>query len=452
MNSKPSSSLLQKAALFFDFRRLHTGWRTETLAGITTFATMAYILVVNPAILSNAIFIDQPGDLFEELAIATALSAAIATAIMGLYANLPFGLAPGMGLNAYFTFTVVLGTGVDWRAALGAVLIEGLLFIVLTLTSLRSQIINIIPTCIKHAITAGIGLFVAYIALQGAGLIVGNDTTISGLGNFQDGKSAIALLGVVITAALVARRITGALLWGILATALFAWGFGIAELPTGVVALPSFPVELFGQAFLGLSTLWRVNFSEAASIIFVLLFVNLFDTVGTLAGLGTKAGYIDEDGNFPGVEKAMLADAVGTTVGAVLGTSTVTTYVESAAGTLAGGRSGFTAIVIALLFAVSILFIPLLSGIPGVASTPALIIVGSLMMSGVRYINWDDPAEAIASFLTIVMMPLSYSIAEGIAIGLITYPLIKFFQGKGREVSWGLWLLAALFVARYALK
>jgi adenine/guanine/hypoxanthine permease len=452
MNGPPSSSLLQKAALFFDFHRLHTSWRTETLAGITTFATMAYILVVNPAILSKAIFIDQPGDLFGELAIATALSAAIATAVMGLYANLPFGLAPGMGLNAYFAFTVVLGTGVNWRAALGAVLIEGLLFIVLTLTSLRSRIINIIPNCIKHAITAGIGLFIAYIALQGAGLIVGNETTVTGLGNFQDGKSAIALLGIIITAALVARRITGALLWGILATALFAWGFGIAELPTGVVALPRFPVDLFGQAFLGLSTLWRVNFSEAASIIFVLLFVNLFDTVGTLAGLGTKAGYIDEDGNFPGVEKAMLADAVGTTVGAVLGTSTVTTYVESAAGTLAGGRSGFTAVVIALLFAVSILFIPLLSGIPGVASTPALIIVGSLMMSGVRYINWDDPAEAIASFLTILIMPLSYSIAEGIAIGLITYPLIKFFQGKGREVSWELWLLAALFVARYALK
>ncbi len=451
MNSTPSSSLLQKATLFFDFHRLHTNWRTETLAGVTTFATMAYILVVNPTILSNAIFINEPGDLFGELAIATALSAAIATAIMGLYAKLPFGLAPGMGLNAYFTFTVVLKTGVDWRAALGAVLIEGIIFIGLTLTSVRSQIIALIPNCIKHATTTGIGLFIAYIALQGSGLIVSSPSTLTGLGNFQTGRSAITLLGIVITAALIARRVTGALLWGILATALFAWGFKVAELPVGVMAWPSFPSNLFGEAFSGLSALWRVNFMDAASIVFVLLFVNLFDTVGTLTGLGVKAGYIDEKGDFPGMEKALMADAVGTTAGAVLGTSTVTTYIESAAGTLAGGRSGFTAVVIALLFAVSILFIPLMAGIPSFASAPALLIVGSLMMSGVRYINWDDPAEAIASFLTILIMPLSFSIAEGIAIGLITYPVIKLFQGKGRDVSWGLWLLAALFTLRYAL-
>jgi adenine/guanine/hypoxanthine permease len=452
MNDTPSSSLLQKAAIFFDFRGLNTSWRIEALAGVTTFVTMAYILVVNPAILSNAIFLDQPGDLFGELAIATALSSAIATAVMGLYAKLPFALAPGMGLNAYFTYTVVLGTGVDWRAALGAVLVEGLIFIALTLSKVRSQIINVIPTCIKHATTAGIGLFIAYIALQASGLIVSNQTTLTGLGNFQTGKSAIALLGIVITAALVARRITGALLWGVLATAVLAWSFGVSELPEGIVAVPSFPVDLFGQAFQGLGSLWRVNFTDAASIVFVLLFVDLFDTVGTLAGLGVKAGYIAEDGTFPGVEKAMMADAIGTTAGAVLGTSTVTTYIESAAGTSAGGRSGFTAVVVALLFTFSILFIPLLAGIPGFASAPALIIVGSLMISGVRHINWEDPAEAIASFLTILVMPLSYSIAEGIAVGLISYPLIKLFQGKGRDVSWGLWLLAALFIARYAMK
>jgi adenine/guanine/hypoxanthine permease len=451
MNGMPSSSFLQKVALFFDFHRLKTNWRTEILAGVTTFATMAYILVVNPTILSNAIFIDQPGDLFGDLAIATALSAAIATAIMGLYAKLPFGLAPGMGLNAYFTFTVVLKTGVDWRAALGAVLIEGLIFIGLTLTSVRSQIIALIPNCIKHATTTGIGLFIAYIALQGSGLIVKNPSTLTGLGDFQSGSSAIALLGIVITAALIARRVTGALLWGTLATAVFAWGFGVADLPEGVVAWPRFPVSIFGAAFTGLSSLWRVNFVDAASIVFVLLFVNLFDTVGTLTGLGVKAGYIDERGNFPGMEKALMADAVGTTAGAVLGTSTISTYIESAAGTSVGGRSGFTAVVIALLFAVSILFIPLMAGIPSFASAPALVIVGSLMMSGVRYINWDDPAEAIASFLTILIMPLSFSIAEGIAVGLITYPLIKLFQGKGRDIGWGLWLLAVVFVARYAL-
>lgn len=450
MNSAPLS-FSQKAARFFDFQKLRTSWRTEILAGVTTFITMAYILVVNPVILSDAIFLDQPGDLFGELAIATALAAAIATAIMGFYAKLPFGLAPGMGLNAYFTFTVVLGLGVDWRAALGAVFIEGLIFIVLTVTKVRSQIIAIIPDCIKHATTAGIGLFIAYIALQGSGLIVSNEATVTALGDFQTGQSVVVLLGLIITAALIARRITGALLLGILATALFAWGFDIAELPAGVVSFPAFPVDLFGQAFIGLGTLSQSGFLETASIVFVLLFVDLFDTIGTLSGLGAKSGYIDESGRFPGSEKAMMADAVGTTAGALLGTSTVTTYVESASGIAEGGRSGFTAVVVAVLFVFSILFTPLLAGIPGFASAPALIIVGSLMVSGIRFINWDDPAEAISSFLTILIMPLSFSIAEGIAMGLIAYPLIKLFQGKGRNVSWGLWVLAAVFIARYAL-
>ncbi|MFK8183127.1 MAG: NCS2 family permease [Phormidesmis sp.] len=446
-----STSLPQKTARYFNFHRLHTNWRTEILAGFTTFITMAYILVVNPAILSNAIFLNESGDLFGELAIATALSAALATAIMGLYAKLPFGLAPGMGINAYFTFAVVLGLGVDWRAALGAVFIEGLIFIALTVTKVRSQIIALIPDAIKHATTAGIGLFIAYIALQGSGLIASNEATLTGLGALRTGQSAVVLLGLVITAALIARRVAGALLWGILATAMFAWGFGLAALPEGVIALPSFPSNLFGQAFTGLGMLANVGIFEAASIVFVMLFVDLFDTVGTLAGLGAKSGYINEQGQFPGVEKAMMADAVGTTAGAVMGTSTVTTYIESAAGISEGGRSGFTAVVVAALFFISILFTPLLAGIPGFASAPALIIVGSLMMGGVRHINWEDPAEAIASFLTIIIMPLSFSIAEGIAMGLIAYPLIKLFQGKGNEVSIGLWILAVVFIARYAL-
>jgi len=449
MDDAQSNSLAAKAARFFEFQRLRTDWRTEILAGVTTFVTMAYILVVNPGILSDAIFLQTPGDLGNGLVIATALSAAIATVIMGLYAKLPFGLAPGMGLNAFFTYAVVLGIGVDWRAALGAVFVEGLIFIVLTVTNVRSRIITAIPDCIKHATTGGIGLFIAYIALQNAGLVVGNEATITGLGDFREGQSAIALLGLLITAALVARRVTGALLWGILATAIFAWGFGIAALPTGIIAAPTFPTELFGQAFTGLNALWRLNLWDAANIIFVLLFVDLFDTIGTLAGLGSRAGYIDESGSFPGSEKAMMADAVGTTVGAVLGTSTVTTYVESAAGIEEGGRSGATAIVVALLFVVSILFAPLLAGIPSFASAPALIIVGSLMLAGVRHINWDDPAEAIPSFLTLVIMPLSFSIAEGLAAGLVTYPLIKLFQGRANEVNWVAWVLAVIFIARY---
>ena len=444
-----SLSFADRAARFFNFQTLRTNWRTETLAGVTTFVTMAYILVVNPSILSNAIFLETPQDLFGELAIATALAAAIATAIMGFYAKLPFGLAPGMGINAYFAFTVVLGIGVSWRAALGAVFIEGLIFILLTVSGLRAKIIAIIPDCIKQATTAGIGLFIAYIALQGAGLIVPNEATVTGLGNFQSVQSVVVILGIFITAALVARRIVGALLWGIFATAIFAWATGLSPLPEGLLAIPAFPSDLFGQAFTGLGTLWRIPFTETISILFVLLFVDLFDTIGTLAGLGAKAGYVDSNGRFPGVEKAMMADAVGTTAGAILGTSTTTTYIESAAGISEGGRSGFTAVVVAMLFALSTLFIPLMQGIPSFASAPALIIVGSLMASGVRNINWDDPAEAIASFLTILVMPLSYSIAEGLAVGLITYPLIKLFQGKAKEVNGGLWILAALFIARY---
>lgn len=455
MNDAPSSSILKtalrKGARFFEFQRLQTNWQREWIAGVTTFVTMAYILVVNPLFLSKAIFIDQPGDLFSELVIATGLSAAIATAIMGFYAKLPFALAPGMGINAYFAFTVVLTIGVDWRAALGAVFIEGLIFIALTLTGVRSKIIELIPNGIKHATTAGIGLFIAYIALKNAGLIIADDATLTGLGDFQSTSSIIALVGIAITAALFSRRIFGALLWGVLGTALLAWIAGVAPWPEGIVSVPRFPSALLGQAFGGMGALWRVNFADAASIIFVFLFVDLFDTVGTLTGLGARAGYIDEKGRFPGAQKALMADAVGTTTGAVLGTSTVTTYIESAAGIAEGGRSGFTAVVAACLFAVSILFIPLLAGIPTIASAPALLIVGSLMMAGVRHINWEDPAEAIACFLTIIIMPLSFSIAEGIAMGLIAYPLLKFCQGKGKNISWGLWLLAALFIMRYAL-
>ncbi|MEO0770211.1 MAG: NCS2 family permease [Cyanobacteria bacterium J06649_4] len=449
MDGAPSASFPEKAARFFEFQRLRTNWRTEILAGVTTFVTMAYILVVNPGILSNAIFLETSGDLFDGLVIATAMSAAIATIIMALYAKLPFGLAPGMGLNAFFAFGVVLGLGVDWRAALGAVFIEGLIFIVLSVTNVRSRIIAAIPDCIKHATTGGIGLFIAYIALQNSGLIVTNEATLTGLGDFQAGPSAIALLGILVTAGLVARRIPGALLWGILATALFAWVFGVAAWPEGFWALPTFPSALFGQSFQGLNMLWRLNLWDAANIIFVLLFVDLFDTVGTLAGLGSRAGYIDEDGRFPNSEKALMADAVGTTAGAVLGTSTVTTYIESAAGIEEGGRSGATALVVALLFVVSILFTPLLAGIPSFASAPALIVVGSLMLAGVRFINWEDPAEAISSFLTVLIMPLSFSIAEGLAVGLVTYPFIKLCQGQGRQVSGILWALAIIFAARY---
>ncbi|MEO0867103.1 MAG: NCS2 family permease [Cyanobacteria bacterium J06642_11] len=449
-NIAQPSGLSRAIANFFHFNALGTDLSTELLAGVTTFVTMAYILIVNPAILSDAIFLNESGDLFGELVMATGISAAIATLIMGLYAKLPFALAPGMGINAFFAYSVVLGMGVDWRVALAAVFIEGIIFVILTLTNVRSKIVAAIPDAVKHATTAGIGLFIAYIALKGAGIIAPSEATFTTLGNLRSPQAAMTLLGLGITAFLFARRVTGALLWGIIGTALLAWVFGVAPWPTGVVALPTAPSHLFGQAFVGLGELFKLNVFQMVSIVFVFLFVDLFDTIGTLTGLGAKAGYIDRDGKFPGVEKAFMADAVGTTAGSILGTSTVTTYIESASGISEGGRSGFTAVVTALLFFVgSVLLIPLFSGIPAFATAPALIMVGVLMMSGARLIDWDDPAAAIAAFLTIIMMPLSYSIAEGLAMGLISYPLVKAFQGKANETTLGMWILAAIFILRY---
>ncbi|HEY9807923.1 MAG TPA: NCS2 family permease [Halomicronema sp.] len=453
-NPKPS---LATVANFFKFSQNHTNFRTEILAGVTTFMTMAYILAVNPAILSNAIFLQQPKDLFSELVIATAISSAIATLIMGLIANYPFALAPGMGLNAFFAFTVVNALGINWRVALTAVFIEGLIFIALTLSNIRSQIISAIPECLKQAVAAGIGLFIAYIALSGdtatggAGIIVANPATKTALGSLNQPPTLIAITGIFITSALVARRIKGALLWGIFATALLAWILGVAPWPSGIIALPQWPVDLFGQAIVGLGNLSQVNFWDFIAVIFVFFFVDLFDTIGTLAGVGLQAGYIDEKGTLPRAKEALLADAIGTVAGAILGTSTVTSYIESAAGVSEGGRTGFTSIIVAILFLLSIFFIPLLSGIPAFATTPALLIVGVLMAGNVRHIRWDDPAESIPSFLTILMMPLTYSIAEGLAIGFISYPLLKSFQGKAHQITPTVWILAAVFVLRFVL-
>ncbi|MBD2061301.1 NCS2 family permease [Funiculus sociatus GB2-A5] len=456
-SSPPPSGWQGAIARFFKFDEFNTNFRTEVLAGVTTFMTMAYILAVNPGILSNAIFLSQPQDLFGELVIATALSSAIATLVMGLTANYPFALAPGMGLNAFFAFSVVLALKIDWRVALSAVLIEGLIFIALTLSNIRSQIIKAIPECLKQATAAGIGLFIAYIGLAGdpktggAGIIVAHPATKTALGNFAQPTTLVAIAGILITAAFVARRIKGALLWGILATALLGWILRIAPAPSGIVALPQWPGDLFGQAVVGLSQIGRTNIWDLVAVTFVFLFIDLFDTIGTLAGVGTQAGYIDENGELPRASEALMADAVGTTVGAILGTSTVTTYIESAAGVSEGGRTGFTAVVTAILFTLSIFFIPLLSAVPAFATAPALLIVGVLMAGNVRMIRWDDPAESIPSFLTILLMPLTYSIAEGLAIGFITYPLIKSFQGKAHEISLAVWILAGIFVLRFVL-
>ena len=458
--SEPSPEVVQSTgaiARFFDFGALGTDTRTEIVAGVTTFITMAYILVVNPGILSSAIFLTESGDLFGQLVVATGVSAAIATLIMGLVAKYPIALAPGMGLNAFFAFSVVLELGIDWRVALAAVFIEGLIFIGLTLTNLRAAIIKAIPESLKRATAAGIGLFIAYIALAGdpevggAGIIVASEATKTTLGNLAQPETLMALLGILVTAAFVARRIKGALLWGILATAILGWILGITPWPSGIIGLPLWPGNIVGQAFVGLGQIGTAGITNFIIILFVFLFVDLFDTIGTLSGIGVQAGYIKEDGQLPRANQALMADAIGTTAGAVLGTSTVTSYIESASGITEGGKSGFTAVITAACFLLSIFFIPLLSAIPGYATAPALLMVGVLMMGSVATIRWSDPAESIPCFLTILLMPLTFSIAEGLAVGFIAYPLVKTFQGKAQAINWIVWLLAAVFVLRFVL-
>lgn len=451
----PDQGWLGAIAHYFKFAEQQTTFRTEILAGMTTFMTMAYILVVNPLILGNAIFLQQSGDLFAELAVATAISAAIGTLAMAFLANYPFCLAPGMGINAFFAFSVVLTLKIDWRLALSCVLAEGVIFILLTVFDIRRQIIKAIPETLKSATGAGIGLFIAYIGLSGdpkvggAGLILPNPVTKTALGQFHEPVTLMATVGIIITSAFILRRIKGALLWGILATALLGWILGITPWPQGIVELPPWPKDLVGQAFTGFTQLNAQNWLDFLAAMLVFLFVDIFDTIGTLSGVGKRAGFIDANGELPRANQALMADAIATTVGAVLGTSTVTTYVESASGVAEGGRTGFTAVVTGLLLGVSVFFIPLFRAIPPYATTSALVIVGVLMMANVLHIRWGDLAEAIPAFLVMFMIPLSYSIAEGLAIGFIAYPICKSLQGKGREVPIATWVITGIFILRF---
>lgn len=442
-------------ANYFKFADYKTNFKTEILAGITTFMTMGYILVVNPIILSNAIFLEKQGDLFSQLAVATGIASAVGTLCMALFANYPFGLAPGMGTNAFFAFSVVLGLGIDWRLALSCVFVQGLIFIALTFTDVRRLLIKTIPTTLKHATAAGIGLFIAYIGLSGdpaqggSGLIVANEVTKTAFGSLSQPNTLVAIAGLLITSAFVVRRVKGALLWGIFATALLGWILGVTPWPQGIFALPQLPKDLVGQAITGLVHLNASNFIDWVAVLFVFLFVDIFDTIGTLTGVGMRAGYIGPDGELPRANRALMADATATTIGSLFGTSSVTTYVESVAGVAEGGRTGLTALVVGALFVVSLFFIPIFQAIPAFATTPTLVIVGAMMLAEAVEIRWGDLAEGIPAFLTVFMIPLTYSIAEGLSIGFISYPLIKLFQGKAREVPLGTWIIAGIFVARF---
>lgn len=422
----------------FGLRRAGTTVRTEVEAGVTTFLTMAYILAVNPQILSEA-GVPVEGALF-----ATAVSAAFGSILMGLLANYPFALAPGMGLNAYFTYTVVLGGVADWRTALGAVFLSGIVFFVLTLLRIRELAIRAIPLTLKLATGAGIGLFIAFIGLRNAGLVAASPATLVTLGEVTGAAPLLALGGIVVTAALMARGWKSAIIAGIALTAAGAYLLGVARPPAAVLSVPD-----ASSTFLQMD--WRAALSLGLlHIVFVFFFVDLFDTVGTLVGLGHQAGFLTPEGELPRAQRALLADSVATTVGAALGTSTVTAYVESATGVAEGGRTGLTAVTAGVLFALAVFAAPLAAAVPAVATAPALVLVGSLMLPGVLSVRWDDPTEALPAFLTMIGMPLTFSIANGLALGFVSYPVVKLLAGRGREVSPLVYVLAVLFVLRYA--
>ncbi len=425
---------------FFKLQERGTNVRTEVVAGITTFMTMAYILIVNPLILSEA------GMDFGGVFTATALASILATLTMGLAANYPFALAPGMGLNAFFAYTVVLQMGYSWETALTAVLIEGLIFIGLTFLNVREAIINSIPMNLKKAISVGIGLFIAFIGFSNAGVVVQGATPLA-LGDLSSPTVLVALAGLIITGILLALKVKGALLYGILLSAIVGVPLGVTTLPGSFISAPPSlaPVAFkFDFAFLSDS---KALF-DIVVVLFTFLMVDMFDTVGTLVGVATKADMLDGEGKLPKAKQALFADAVGTTVGACLGTSTVTTYVESAAGVAEGGRTGLTALTTAGMFAIALILSPLFIAIPGAATAPALILVGLFMMSPIKDIDLEDFTEAIPAFLTIIMMPLAYSIADGIEFGVLSYVLLKLFTGKSKQVPALTYIVGLLFLIK----
>ena len=439
--------MLQK---LFGFDSTANSIRTEIVAGITTFLAMAYILAVNPGIFSALANQGMPTN---AVFTATALASIIGTLVMAIYAKKPFALAPGMGLNAFFVFGVCIGMGHSWQFALTAIFIEGIIFIILTLTKVRQWIVDAIPLSLRHAIGAGIGLFIAFIGLKNGGIIVNNDATLVGLGDICHGTALLAVIGIVITGVLLILKVPGNILIGIIVTALLGmlpvWQLGdgaVGALTTfdRVVDVPPSVAPIFCQ----------FQWSEVLSldmvvVLFTFLFIDMFDTMGTVIGVSQKAGMVDEKGNIDGINKVFMADAVATTCGACLGTSTTTTDVESAAGVGAGGRTGLTAFVTACCFAIALFFAPIFTHIPAAATTAALVIVGLMMLSPIKEIDLDDYSESIPAFLTIILMPLCYSISDGILIGMIAYVVINALCGKFKKISVAMWVLAILFIARY---
>lgn len=443
---------------FFGIHAAGSSVSTELRAGLTTFLTMSYILFVNPQVLSSAINVQGA---FVQLLMTTAIAAAFGSLVMGVVAKYPYAQAPGMGLNAFFAFTVVQGLGVPWQTALGAVFISGVLFVLLSVLGARQAIVQAIPTSLKFAVTGGIGAFLAFLGLRSAGLVVSNPATLVGLGTLTSPTVWLAMLGLLIAAVLMYRRVTGAILWSILATTAIAI---LTRIPVyaggpngalqafpgfdgrvlGIIDTPIWPSALVGQldivGALGLGLL---------SVVFTFFFVDFFDATGTLTGLSQRAGFLDASGNMPRARRLFAMDGLAAMFGAFMGTSTTTAYVESASGIGEGGRTGLTAVTVAALFLLSMFLWPLASAIPGAATAPALILVGALMMEGVKNVDWDDISEGLPAFLTVLAMPLTFSIANGVSLGVISYCAIKLFSGEARRVSPILYGVAALLLARY---
>ncbi len=428
----------EKMKKFFEFDKLGTDFRTETIAGVTTFLSMAYILFVNPATLAAEGTGMDAGAVFT----ATAVAAAVGTLIMGLLAKYPIALAPGMGLNAFFAYTVVLGNGVPWETALSAVLVSGLIFILLTISGIREKIINAIPASLKMAVGAGIGLFIAFVGFQNAGIIISNPATIVGLGDLTNGNTLLAIFGVFVTVVLITLNIKGGVFYGMIITSIAGIIVGLIDTPTMIFDAPPSLAPTFGQAFTNIGDVFTV---QMIGVILTFLFVDFFDTAGTLVAVATKAGLM-KDNKLPKAGKALFADSAATVVGAALGTSTTTSYVESTTGVSAGGRSGFTAVVTAMMFLLALFFSPLLNVVTSAVTAPALIIVGVMMVSSLKEIEWDQFEIAVPAFLTLIMMPLAYSIATGIAIGFVFYPVTMVAKGKMKEVNPIMWFLFVVFI------
>jgi AGZA family xanthine/uracil permease-like MFS transporter len=421
---------------YFQLVENQTSVKQELLGGLTTFVTMAYIVVVNPQILAQA---GMPAD---GVVFATCLSAAVATLVMGLYANYPIALAPGMSLNAYFTYSVCLAMHVPWRAALAVVFFSGVLFLILTVTRVREQIVNGMPDCLKHSTAAGIGMFIAFIGMRNAKLVVANSATFVGLGSFADKEVQTACFGLALTLVLMSRRIHGAILLGILGSTVLGMLRGISNWPSALFSVPH-PASTFLQ--LDFRGALHLGFLE---ILFAFLFVDLFDNVGTLVGVCEQAGFVKE-GRIPRVGRVLLADSVGTIFGSLTGTSTVTSYIESAAGVAAGARTGLSNIAVASLFLFAMFCAPLAAAIPAYATAPALILVGVLMSQSLAHVKWQDFSEALPAFITMLATPLAFSIATGLSLGLISYTVVKLAAGKFQQINTLVWILTMLFILRY---